>query len=247
MEYLRVLLSNAAKLTMLELRLPELKDQHKELKETLSDRKLERDWAIIHEKNLEDPTFFQRIFTRVDEKLDKARTEAREATAAYETTKREWDAVEHQLQTTEEEISLLSGSWEVYKEARLAFLSTADEAAIQLLGNLEIEAFRPIAIECVRKIRKALYAARGWMQKDLRPRYGTVTGRRMEFLHLADDYAEKLQTLLIYFPEGSVTLGASVSEPSSYVHSVSTNLSQIDLLNIAVEQSQRVQAQLEAL
>lgn len=69
----------------------------------------------------------------------------------------------------------------------------------------------------------------------------------MEFLDLADEYAEKLQTLLVYFPEGSVTLGASISVPSSYVHSVSMNLSQIDLLNIAIEQSQRVQAQLEAL
>ncbi len=63
----------------------------------------------------------------------------------------------------------------------------------------------------------------------------------------ADEYAEKLESLLVYFPEGSIKLGVSMSAPSDYIRSVSTNLSQVDLLNIAIEQSLRVQGELEAL
>lgn len=247
MEHVRELLCNAAKLEELELQLPELKIRHEELKETVSDRKYERDWAVLTAKNLEDPGFFQRLLGSVAEKQEKAQAEAREATAAYEAVKRELDDLEHQLDTLQEAYVTLSDSREVYQHARTAFLATADAHEIQSLRELETDTFRPVALEYLRQIRKALYAARGWMQKDIRPRYGTVAGRRMEFLHLADDYAEKLKTLLIYFPEGSVTLGASISCPSDYVRNVSTNLSQIDFLNIAIEQSQRVQAQLEAL
>ena len=247
MENLRKLLDNAAKLESLELQLPELEARHKELKETVADKKLERDWAIINAKNLEYPNFFQGLFTKVAEKQEKAQAEAREAAADYEKVKRELDTLEHQLTAIREDCSGLSGSRETYNHAREEFLSLAGADEVRQLREMETEAFRSVAVESVRQIRKALHAARGWMQKDLRPRYGTVVGRRMEFLHLADDYAETLQRLIVYFPEGSITLGASMSAPSSYVHSVSTNLSQIDLLNIAVEQSQRVQAQLEAL
>lgn len=247
MEHLQELLSNAAKLEELELQIPELKTRHAELKETVSDRKYERDWAILSAKNLEDPGFFQRLLGRVAEKQEKTQAEARQAAAAYEAVKRELDEVERQLTSVQETHAALSGTRETYAQARTAFLAGADSDGEQRLREMETEAFRPVAIECLRQIRKALYAVRGWMKKDLQPRHGALVSRRMEFLHLADDYAEKLQALLIYFPEGSVTLGASMSAPSNYIHSVSMNLSQIDLLNIAIEQSQRVQAQLEAL
>lgn len=247
MEHLRELMDNAAKLETLELQLPELEARHRELKEAAADKKLERDWAVINAKNLEDPNFFQRLFTKVAEKQEKAQAEAREAAAEYEKVKRELDTLEHQLTVLQGECSALSCSREAYRRAREKFLTAADAEEERHLREVETDVFRPAAVEAVRQIRKSLYAARGWMEKDFRPRYGTVVGRRMEFLHLADGYAEVLQRLIVYFPEGSVTLGASMSEPSSYIHSVSTNLSQIDLLNIAMEQSQRVQAQLEAL
>lgn len=247
MELLENLLANAVELERLELQLPELENRYAELKETVADKKLERDWAIINAKNLEDPNFFQRLFTRVADKQEKAQTEAREASAAYEPVKRELDEVQYRLDSLRKSCEALSGSREIYKKARTEFLAAEDADNVRRLREQEIDAIRPVALEVVKMIRKALYAARGWMQKDMRPRYGYPVGRRMEFLHLADAYAEKLESLLMYFPEGSVVLGASMSEPSSYVHSVSTNLSQIDLLNIAIEQSQRVQAQIEAL
>lgn len=247
MEHLQALLSNAVKLEEAELQLPMLKRQHGELKEIVADRKHERDWAILTAKNLEDPGFFQRLLGRVAEKQEKAQTEARQATAAYEESSRELDELEYLMISLQEACTALSGSREAYAHARAAFLENGTVDGVRKLREQEIEAFRPVALELLRQIRKALYAARGWMQKDLRPRYSGQPTRRMEFLHLADEYAAKLENLLVYFPEGSVTLGASMSGPSSYVHSVSTNLSQIDLLNIAIEQSQRVQAQLEGL
>lgn len=69
----------------------------------------------------------------------------------------------------------------------------------------------------------------------------------MEFIQVADAYARKLQELLVYFPEGSITLGASISTPGDYIRSASMNLAQIDRLNIALEQNQRVQDQIKAI
>lgn len=247
MEHVQKLLLNAAKLEELELQRPELEARYAELKETVSNLKYERDWAILTAKNLEDPGFFQRLLGKVAEKQEKAQAEARQASAAYEGEKRELDKVEQQLTCIRENHAALSDASAVYAQARAVFLADADSERKRRLQEMETEAFRPVAVECLRKIRDALYAARGWMRKDIQPRHGAVVTRRMEFLHLADAYAEKLQALLIYFPEGSITLGASMTEPSTYIHSVSMNLSQIDYLNIAIEQSQRVQAQLEAL
>jgi len=242
MEYLKQLLDNAVKLTELEMQIPGLERRCSELREIAADRKTQRDWA-----NLEEPTFFQRLLGSVEKKQERARAEAREASAAYEEVKRELEGLEFQLRSLRETVEQLSGSRERYTGEKRTFLETADDDQVQKLRELETEAYKPVAIELVKQIRKHLYSARGWVQKDLQPRHFSRETRRMEFIQLADDCAEKLQELLVFFPEGSVTLGASMSQPSSYINSVSTNYSQIDLINIAVEQSQRVQAQLEAL
>lgn len=247
MEHLRELLTNAAKQVELELQLPPLQSSCNEMKETVSDLKSERDWAKLTAKNLEEPGFFQRLLGRVEEKQEKAQEEARQAAAAYEKAKRELDELEHHLKMQQAAYAALSGSRESYDLARKSFLGAADTEAICKLRSMEAETFRPVAIETVRQIRNSLFAARGWMQREVRPRYSNNETRRMEFLQLADDYAKMLQGLLVYFPEGSVTLGASMAAPSDYIRSVSTNLSQLDFLNIAIEQSLRVQEQLEAL
>lgn len=247
MEDLQELLSNAAKLAELELQLPLLKDRQAELKEIAADRKNDRDWARLTAKNWEEPTFFQQLLGKVAEKQEKAQAEARQAAAAYEEVRQELDVLEHQLNSCQEAYDALSGSRESYDLARTAFLATADSEGEHKLRMLEIEAFRPVAIDALRQIRNALHSARGWMVKELQPRYASRETRRMEFLQLADDYAQMLRGMLVFFPEGSVTLGASMTAPSDYIRSVSTDLSQTDFLNNAIEQSLRVQAQLEAL
>lgn len=247
MEQMRQFVSDAARLAELELSLPLLKPQLEEQREKVSDLKHEMDWAKLTARNLEEPTFFQRLVGKVAEKQEKAQAEAREASAAYEKAKRELDELEHQFNACQETYAALSGSREAYARARSEFLSSADDNGLEQLRLLELDAFRPVAIETVRQIRKALYASRGWIEKELKPRYHTHESRRMEFLQLADDYAEKLQALLVYFPEDSVTLGASMTAPGEYVRGASMNLSQVDRLNIAIDQSLRVQEQLEAL
>lgn len=247
MENMQQILSRAARAAELELQLPPLEDRHGELKEKAADLKNEMDWAKLTAKNLEEPTFFQRLRGRVAEKQEKAQAEAREAAAAYEQAKREYEELDHQVNTLRAESAELAGSREEYDRARSAYLRSADAGGVQQLRELECEAFRPVAIEAVREIRKALYASRGWMEKEQKSRYYIQESRRMEFIQLADVYSQTLQALLVYFPEGSVTLGASMTAPGDYIRSVSTNLSQIDRLNIAIDQSLRVQEQLEAL
>ena len=246
MAQLQELLANAAKLEELELQIPELQIRQKELQENLARQKEERDWARLEAKNLEEPGFFLRLFGKAEQKREKAQEEARQAAAAYEHTKREVENLEYQMDILQKNCDALSGSREAYELARTEYLAGADGAA-QQLREWEIDAFRPVAIETVRKIRQALYAARGWMQKEIQNRYYNRETRRMACFQMADEYAEKLQSLTKYFPEGKVTLGASMSSPHAYIREVSTNLSQVDRLNIAIEQSLRVQEQLESL
>lgn len=247
MDRMQEKLSDAAKAAELELRLPLLTDRHKELKEKVFDLKNEMDCAKLTAKNLEDPGFFQRLLGKVAEKQEKAQAEARDAIAAYEQARREFEELEHQVQDLQEEYAALSGCREAYDQARAEFLCSADSDAVQTLRELECDTFRPVAIEALRQIRKALNASRGWMEKELKSRHYIQESRRMEFIRLADAYAQMLHTLLPYFPEGSVTLGASITAPGDYIRGASMNLSQIDRLNIAIDQSLRVQEQLEAL
>ena len=247
MEQLKKLLADMVKLEEAESQIPPLEMRRKELKEIVDQRKLERDWAVLTAKNLEEPGFFQRLLGRVAEKQEKAQAEARQAAADYEASRRELDEVEYQLNALRGACAELSGSRGTYDRARLVYSAKADTEELHQLRWMETEVLRPVVVDILRRIREALNAARGWVTKELRPRYGALQTRRMEYMDLADAYAERLVRLTAYFPEGSITLGASMTSPGDYVRSVSTNLSQVDLLNIAIEQSLRVQEQVEKL
>lgn len=133
MEHLQELLTYAAKQAELELQLPQLRTRQTELKEAVSDLKIQRDWAWIEAKNLEEPGFFQRLMGNIAEKQEKAQAEARQATAAYDEAMRELDEVTYQLEIQENACANLSGSRDAYDLARKTFLLTADsEAADQL-------------------------------------------------------------------------------------------------------------------
>lgn len=247
MKLLLELMNRTARFMELELQLPLLNEQLVILKETVADRKQERDWAILEAKNWENPDFFQRLFGRVAEKQEKAQAEARTAAAAYETARQELEALEHTLSAQQKEHDALAGSKDAYHRERQTFLSTAAEEERLQLQQAQIEAFRPVAITCLRLIRKDLNRSHAWMQKNERPRYSGYETRQMEYWHLADRHADILQSLLPCFPENSITLGASMTCPSEYIRSASMNLAQLDRLNIAVEQSLRVQEQIEQL
>lgn len=247
MEQLLELMNRVARLTELELELPLLEVQHAELKEALADRKHERDWAILEAKNLESPNFFQRTFTRITEKQEKAQQEARAAAAAYEAARQEFDAMDRRLTDWQQELDSLTGSRETYDRELQTFRTVATEAELERLQETQIDTFQPVAIACLRMIRKDLNRSHAWMQKSERPRYHGYETRQMEYWDYADIHAELLQSLLPYFPAGSITLGASMTCPSDYIRSASMNLGQLDRVNIAVEQSLRVQEQIEKL
>lgn len=247
MEQLLKLMKQTARFIELELELPLLKAELAERKEIVADRKHERDWAILEAKNWENPDFFQRLFTRVPEKQEKTQAEARAATAAYESAKQELETLEHSLSAQQLEHDSLAGSKEAYDRERLAFHSIATDDELTHLQEAQTDAFRPVAIRCLRLIRQDLNRSHSWMQKNERPRYAGYETRQMEFWEYADLHAEQLKALIPYFPENSITLGASMTCPSDYIRSASMNLGQLDRVNIAVDQSLRVQEQIEQL
>lgn len=248
MEHLTALLSQAARAAMLELEVPLQRLEQEHLKKAAKDLKTDLDWARLEAKNLEEPSFFLRLLGKAEEKLEKARAEARTAAAAHETARRELETLTQRLEAAQTELDSLQGVPEAYTRERAAFLQNASHDQLQLLREQETDAFRPAAILTVRQIRNALQNAHPSMARDVRTKYdGTGCSRKLEFLDLADDYAEKLQALLVYFPENGITLGASLTRPSAYVCSASMDYAQLDRLNIAIEQSRRVQKQLEDL
>ena len=249
MEQLNELMKRTARLAELESLIPLTVEQQAAQKAALSDLKYTQNWYALVATKWEHPNFFQKLLPGFAEKQEKAQQEAREATAAYEQAKRELDTTEHILALQQHEFEALTGSREEYERQRQIFRSTATEAELARLQEAEIEVFRPVAIECLRLIRKDLNRSHDWMPKHdgIRARnYGHET-RQMEFWELADLHARQLQALLPYFPENSITLGASMTCPSEYIRSASMNLAQLDRLNIAVEQSLRVQKQIEEL
>lgn len=147
MEHLQELLLNAVKLEELELQLPELKKRYNELKEIVSDRKYELDWAVLTAKNLDNPSFFQRLLGRVAEKQEKAQSEARQAAATYEAVKRELDELEHQLDTLQETYAARSDSREAYKQARTTFLASADPQGTACGPGMDEEGY-PAPFRC---------------------------------------------------------------------------------------------------
>ena len=247
MEQLLDLMKRTARGVELELELPLLAAQLADQKETVADRKHERDWAILEAKNWESPNFFQKLFIRTQEKLEKAQADARAASSAYESAKQELEALEYQLSAMQQERDALAGSKDAFDRERQAFLSVATEDELARLQEAQIDAFRPVAIRCLRLIRQDLNRSHTWMQKNERPRYTGYETRQMEFWEYADLHAEQLKALLPYFPENSITLGASMTCPSDYIRSASMNLGQLDRVNIAVDQSLRVQEQIEKL
>ena len=249
MELLNEQMKRVARLVELESLIPLAAEQQAVLKTALKDLKYSRDWYALEAKRLENPNFFQKFLPGFAEKQEKAHLDAREAAVAYEQGKRELEATEHTLASQKQELESLTGCKEEYDRQRQLFRAAATEDELARLQEAEIDTFRPVAIACLRLIRKDLNRSHDWMPKHdgTRARHGNHETRQMEFWELADTHARQLQSLLPYFPENSIQLGASMTCPSEYIRSASMNYAQLDRLNIAVEQSLLVQKQIEQL
>lgn len=249
MEQLNELMKRVARLVELESLIPLAAEQQAVQKAALADLKYSRDWYALEAKRLESPNFFQKLLPGFSEKQEKAQRDAREAAAAYEQGKRELETTEHTLASHRQELEALAGCKEEYDRARQLFRTIATEEELARLQEAEIDTFRPVAIACLRMIRKDLNRSHDWMPKHdgTRARHGNHETRQMEFWELADLHARQLQSLLPYFPENRIQLGASITCPSQYIRSASMNYAQLDRLNIAVEQSLLVQKQIEQL
>ena len=249
MEQLNELMKQVARLVELESLIPLVTEQQAVLKADLADLKYSRDWYDLEAKRLENPNFFQKLLPGFADKQEKAQLEAREAAAAYEQGKRELETAEYTLASHRQELEALTGCREEYHRVRQLFRATATEEELARLQEAEIDVFRPVAVACLKLIRKDLNRSHHWMPKHdgTRARHGNHETRQMEFWELADAHARQLQSLLPYFPENSIQLGASLTCPSQYIRSASMNYAQLDRLNIAVEQSHLVQKQIEQL
>ena len=249
MEQLNERMKRVARQVELESLIPLASEQQAVKKAALADLKYSRDCYDLEAKRLENPNFFQKLLPGFAEKQEKAQLEAREAAAAYEQGKRELETTEHTLASYRQELESLTGCKEEYDRVRQLFRATATEDELARLQEAEIDTFRPVAIACLRLIRKDLNRSHDWMPKHdgTHARHSGHETRQMEFWELADLHARLLQSLLPYFPKNSIQLGASMTCPSEYIRSASMNYAQLDRLNIPVEQSLLVQKQMEQL
>lgn len=221
-----------------EKQIPELQDRLEEMKRNLRQKELE----LLH---LKEPNFLQRMFGRAEEKKEKLSKQIREITAARKAAAWELESLEKKITAGNREKEDISNSREAYMAAKdAAVLTPAQESRLMME---EITAFAPVALEIAWHILEAMENARPWMRRDaMGDRIGEET-RRMEHLGTAEAAAIRLREVLSVLPEGVADIGSYLQAPHAYICGVTSELRQLDRLELAQEQIRNVRNQLKLL
>ena len=247
MEKLTELLRGIARYVKLEKLLPALRAQRDEAKQTLKQKELEAAQWKYEADQWEHPGFFRRLLGNTAEKQEAALMKLRTARADRDAAKQNLAVLEEKLEKGTAEFDSLANCLDDYGRAKQDFLATADpEEAVQL-RELELELLRPVALTRLRQLREALEALRPGMRRDTLTTLDGLYGNKFALLDLADQRSEQFRALLAHLPAEGIALGASLTFPSGYIRSVTNDRAQLDRVNIAIDQSYRVQKQISGL
>ena len=215
-----------------ESRIPELRNRIREMQWNL--RQKEQALAAC-----ENPTLFQRLLGRAEEKKKLLNGQILQLTAARMAAQWELEGLEQEIGEGKRERLDLADSREVYAAARAeAILTPAQESRLMME---EISVFVPLAMETAWRILDALEEARPWMRRD------TVgqNSRKTECLGRAEEGARQLCDILSLLPEGIAPVGSYLSDPHAYLWDVNSEEEQLERLHRAQEQIRTLQNQLK--
>lgn len=182
---------------------------------------------------LEKPGFFLRLRGNLEEKKDEARREYRDSQIQLQTAKEEEARLAQDLSDAKAEFAALSSSWEGYLREKARFDECAEEEK-QLLAD--------ICLRLIRDCLDALEQARPWMQVDVRRRGVSYGNRKLEFLSLAEETANRIRAVAEQLP--AVELPSYVRSPCGFVTAVTMEYKQLDRLNLAIEQVRDLRSKL---
>ena len=190
----------------LEDNLPYWEGQKAELQARISElkenkRKKERELGLLKEPNL-----FHKLLGKSEEKRGRFRKQIEEITAAQTAACWELESIIEKIESGEQELANLAGSWAAYEEAKTnVVLTPAQESRIMMA---EITAFAPAALRTAERLLDNLENARFWIQKE---------NRDVTCLQDVESAANRLGDILSVLPEGVATIGSYLQSPVEYI------------------------------
>jgi len=204
--------------------MPELEDRIEELKWNKQQKELEM-------LQLKEPSFFQRLFGRAEEKKELLSKQIREITAAHSAAVWELEDLKRKLQEGNQELASLTNSQKVYEEAKAECILSPGQESRLLME--QITAFAPLALETAWRALTALEDARPWIRSN---RVMMDGSRKMELLYRAQDYSRRLLKILAALPEGAADPCTRLEYLYDYICGATSEYKQQDRLeNVQIE------------
>ena len=201
-----------------ESRIPEMKDRLEEMKWNLQQKQLEL-------LPLQEPSFFQRIFGRTEDKKEKLTHQIREITSSRMALQWELDSLEKKISEGKAELEMLAGSAEAYASAKAELVLTSAQEGRLMME--QITAFVPLALETAWRALMTLEDARPWIRSN---RILVEGSRKMELLYRAQDHSRRLLKMLAALPEGAANPGIRLKNLYDYICGATSEYKQQDRL-----------------
>ena len=231
-------LRNYSRWLRLETELPWLEEalnEAKALRIEAGGRVRVAQWEL---ERLEKPGFFQKLKGGLEEKKEEVYREYRTAQAQYQKAQEEVELRDAELQTAREEFASLQDSWNRYLEEKARAGSAAEE---------ETELLKKLGIGLSGDCQEALEEARPWMRADVLRKGISYENRKLEFLGIARDKAQRLKAILEQLPEGSVEIPSYLRSPDGFILGYTMEFRQLDQVNLAIEQVSALRSRLREL
>ena len=231
-------LRNYSRWLRLETELPWLEEalnEAKALRIEAGGRVRVAQWEL---ERLEKPGFFQKLKGGLEEKKEEVYLEYRTAQAQYQKAQEEVELRDAELQTAREEFASLQDSWNRYLEEKARAGNAAEE---------ETELLKKLGIGLSGDCQEALEEARPWMRADVLRKGISYENRKLEFLGIARDKAQRLKAILEQLPEGSVEIPSYLRSPDGFILGYTMEFRQLDQVNLAIEQVSALRSRLREL
>lgn len=236
MEQILEELKNYSRWLLLENTLPRLEEaleEARELRLEAGGRVRLAQWEM---ERLEKPGFLQRLKGGLEERKEEVYRELRTARSQYQQAKDETDLRQKELEDARAQYTSLSGSWDAYLREKARYGSVVPGEKELLTG---------ICLGLTNDCVDALEQARPWMQADVRYTYVREDNRKLEFLALAEEKANRVRAILEQLP--GMEIPSYLQQPQGFVTCVTMEYWQLDRLNLAIDQVREVRSRLKEI
>lgn len=226
----------------LEDNIPYWESQKPELEDRIGEMQWNKQQKELELLQLKEPTFFQRVFGRAEEKKETLSQQIREITAANMAAQWELESLEKKIAEGKQELETLADSAEACEAAKTELVLTAAQESRLLME--QITAFAPLALETAWRALMTLEEARPWIRSN---RLMVDGSRKMELLYRAQDHSRHLVKMLAALPEGIASPSARLENLYDYICGATSEYNQQDRLENVQTELRTLRNQLKLL